>query len=89
MSVASSFKRDATVRSASVAFVKENLCQIALKTQSEAAGILKTKLDGTASSYCRPPLTATKQFALFKLSQLQRLCRPLPSPSVLFLTRSA
>ena len=39
--VASSFKRDATVRSASVAFVRENLCQIAIKTQSEAAGILK------------------------------------------------
>ena len=57
-------------RSASVAFVRENLCQIALKTQSEAAGILKTKPDGTASSYCRPPSTTTKQSALFKFSVL-------------------
>ena len=40
-------------RSASVAFVRENLCQIAIKTQSEAAGILKTKPDRTAF-YCHP-----------------------------------
>ena len=53
MSVASSFKRDATVRSVSVAFVRENLCRIALKTQSEAAGILKTKPDRTA--FCCHP----------------------------------
>ena len=60
MSVASSFKRDATVRSASVAFVSENLCRIALKTQSEAAGILKTKLDGTAFFLLPPAFNSDK-----------------------------
>ena len=40
-------------RSASVAFVRENPCRIAIKTQSEAAGILKTKPDRTAF-YCHP-----------------------------------
>ncbi len=53
MSVASSFERDATIRSVSVAFVRENPCRIAIKTQSEAAGILKKKPDGTAF-YCHP-----------------------------------
>ena len=53
MSVASFFKRDATVRSVSVAFVRENPCRSALKTRSEAAEIHKAKPDGTAF-YCRP-----------------------------------
>ena len=71
MSVASSFKRDATVRIVSVAFVRENPCRSALKTRSEAAEIHKAKPDVTASCY-RPPSTAAQQCYLNVRSSLTR-----------------